>query len=105
MSWLKSTLVDIIALLLIAVFVFTQISALEIVIWVYTGILLLSKVLYFFIGYLQRKAGKSDAPDWFYHLVYISSIALLVFGQNYYLMSAWIVVWLLSILSTLKSNK
>lgn len=105
MNWLKSTFVDIIALILIAVYVFTQISALEIVIWIYTGILLISKVLYFFVGYLQRKAGQSDAPDWFYHLIYASSVALLAFGQSYYLMAAWILVWVLSILSSIKSNK
>lgn len=104
MNWIKFTFLDIVVLILISTFVFTSKDVLEIIIWIYTGILLVSKILYFFVGYLQKKAGNTEAPDWFYHLIYILSFVLLAYSQNYYLAASWAVIWILSTLSTLKKK-
>lgn len=105
MSWFKNALLDIISLIVIIAFTFTSNHVLLIIIWVYTGILLISKILYFFVDFLQTKAQKTDAPNWFYHLNYALSIAFLSYTGNYYITGAWILVWILSVMPSLGSSK
>lgn len=104
MSWIKDALLDVLSLILIIIFSFTQNSTLEIIIWVYTGFLILSKVLYLSIGFLKKKADKTMVPNWFYHIIYFSSIVILVFAMNYYLASTWAIIWILSIIPLFKKT-
>lgn len=105
MSWIKSVLLDIIAFIIIVAFAITANEVLLIIIWVYTGILLIGKILYFFVDFLQTKAQKTDVPDWFYHLNYALSVIALAFTGNYYITGAWILVWVLSVIPSIKTAK
>ena len=105
MSWVKNALLDIIAFIIIVAFAITASEVLLIIIWVYTGILLLGKILYFFVDFLKAKAQKTDVPDWFYHLNYVLSVAVLAFTGNYYITGAWLLVWLLSVIPTITKGK
>ena len=105
MSWIKNALLDILALLLIFALAITANEVLFAIIWVYTGILLIGKILYFFVDFLQTKAQKTDVPDWFYHINYALSVAILAFTGNYYITGAWILVWVLSIVPLIKNTR
>ncbi|MFV1885529.1 MAG: hypothetical protein ACMZ7B_13650 [Balneola sp.] len=105
MNWVKSVLLDIIAFIVIVAFAITSNEVILIIIWVYTGILLTGKILYFFVDFLQAKAQKTDVPDWFYHLNYVLSVAVLAFTGNYYITGAWLLVWILSVIPSIKKRK
>ena len=105
MAWIKDSVLDFAVLILIGVFAFTSNDVIQIILWVYTGILLLSKILYFFVGYLKTKAQKTSTPDWVYHIVYLLGIALFAYSTNYYLAGAWFLIWILSLIPTLKTTK
>lgn len=97
MKWIKDAFLDLLILALIIGYTITSNNIIEVILWVYTGMLLLGKTLYFFMDYLKSKSAKTTVPDWFYHLIYLSSSALLVYSTNYYLAVAWLVIWLLSV--------
>lgn len=105
MNWIKNALLDIIALIIIVAFAITANEVLLIIIWVYTGILLIGKILYFFVDFLQTKAQKTDVPDWFYHINYAVSIAVLAFTGNYYITGSWVLIWILSIMPAIKNAR
>lgn len=75
-----------------------------ILIWAYTALLLLSKVLAIFMPSLQKRAAKTNTPDWIYHIIYAVSLGALIFINKWYLASAWALIWVISILLT-KQNK
>ncbi len=102
MNIIKDIIVDLIVLAAIAALLFIQNDILEIIIWVYTGLLLAGKIMALFMPSLQRRANKSATPDWVYHLIYLSSIAILIWLSSYYLAGVWGVVWMLSIVSSQK---
>lgn len=105
MTWLKDAYLDIVVLLIVALLAFYGNAVLEVILWVYTVLLLLSKVLAFFMPSLQRKANATQAPDLFYHIIYAASVALLVYSTNYYLATAWGVIWITSVISLLSEKK
>jgi hypothetical protein len=105
MNWIKDAFLDIIVLLLIIAYAFTSNSIVEVILWVYTGMLFLGKTLFFFADFLKSKANKTSVPDWFYHIIYLSSSALLVFSGNYYLATAWVLIWILSVAALITQKK
>jgi dolichol kinase len=106
MAWLKDVYLDVVILLFIVLYAITVNQVLEVVLWVYTALLILSKVLSLFMPSLQRKAGNTEAPILFYHIVYALSAGIFFYASNYYLAGAWLLVWVLSVinLSSLKEK-
>lgn len=96
MKWLSQVVLDLLVTIAVAVYALTQNQILYYVIWGYTGLLLLSRILYYFISFLQQKASGTDAPQWFYHLVYGLVNIMLVISSSYYLLAAWVIIWILS---------
>ncbi len=105
MKWLKDVYLDLVVLLLIALFAVYTSSVFEIILWVYTALLLLSKVLTFVMPSLQKKANKTSAPPFFYHVIYALTVAIFLYITKYYLAGAWLVIWILSIVSFAKTKK
>jgi len=103
-NWLKDALLDVLALVLIIVYSITQNNVLEIVLWVYTALLLLSKILFLSTNFFHAKADKSKVPDYFYHIIYFLSLASLVYSSNYFLLSAWAIIWILSAYPKIKAR-
>ena len=104
MNWIKDAFLDVAVLLVILVLSYFKYPALEIILWVYTGLLLLSKILAFFVGFLQSKVKNTTVPEWFYHMIYLSSTGVLLYVKLYYLGAAWLLIWILSTISSCKSK-
>lgn len=107
MSWFKDVIVDIAACILIIIAVLVEHPILNGLVWGYTGLLLLVKSLVFagddFLN-LMNKA-KTEAPEWFSHLLYaINTVALLLF-QWWYAGIGWGLIWLFSFLTQRKIAK
>lgn len=96
MAWIKDAYLDVLVLLLIVVFAFFTNEILRVVLWVYTLLLLLGKTIALFMPSLQRKADQAEVPQYIYHIIYGLSIGVLLYMQEYYLGSTWILVWGLS---------
>ncbi len=105
MSWIKDTILDLIVLLTIISLIFFKSNTIIIALWAYTCLLLVGKVLALFMPSLKRRSDKTSTPEWFYHIIYVSSIAILLYLQEYYLCGAWFIVWILSIISSNKTTK
>ncbi len=105
MSWIKDTILDLLVLLTIISLIFFESNTIIIALWVYTGLLLVGKVLSLYMPSLKRRSEKTATPEWFYHIIYISSIAILAYVQENYLSGAWFIVWILSIVSSTKKPK
>lgn len=105
MTWLKDAYLDLIVLLIIAIYAVFPSEVLEIVIWVYTVLLLVSKVLVLFMPSLQRKANANEVPTLVYNVIYVSTVGLLLYATNYYLSGAWAVIWIISLVSLRSSKK
>lgn len=106
-TWIKDALLDLIVLVVIAVYTYYQNSILEIIIWGYTSLILISKILFFFVGFLRTKANTTTTtvPDLFYHILYAASVTLLAISANYYLTGAWLMVWGLSLYASISAKK
>lgn len=99
MKWLKDAYLDVVILLFIVLFAVYTTNVLEVILWVYTSLLLLSKVLAFFMPSLQRKANKTSAPPLFYHVIYALTVAIFFYIAKYYLAGAWLIIWIVSVIS------
>lgn len=102
-NWIKDAILDILSLLIIAIYALTLNNVLEIIIWVYSALLLFSKLLFLSTNFFQIKASKTSVPEYIYHLIYIASILALLYAHNYYLSGLWAIIWILSALPKLKA--
>lgn len=107
MSWLKDVIVDIAVSIFIVSAVLLQDPWMRYVIWAYTGLMLIAKLVVLTgdsFSQIAKKA-RSDAPDWFSHLLYaVNTIALFV-GQWWYAAVAWALIWLFSYLAQRKHGE
>ena len=104
MSWLKDVIVDIAATVVIIVTVLTGNSIFGGIVWGYTGLLLLAKLIPLLgdgFQYMMKKS-KTDAPEWFSHLLYAANTGFLLYFQWWYAGTGWVVIWLLSYLTQRK---
>lgn len=104
MSWIKDVLVDVIVTLFIIAAVFIDVSWMVWIIYGYTAILLLAKIIVLAGDdalQLIRKT-KTEAPDWFNHLLYAINTFVLLYAELWYAAGGWILIWLLSYLSQRK---
>jgi len=107
MSWLKDVIVDIAATILIIVAVFLSQPLLSGLIYGYTGLLLIVKLFVLFgdsFSSLASKA-KTEAPEWFSHLLYAINTGVLLTFEWWYTGIAWAVIWLISYLAKRKLNE
>lgn len=105
MKWLKDAYLDIVVLLIIASYAVYPNDVLNIILWVYTALLLISKLLTFVMPTLNNKANKTSAPPLFYHIIYGLTVAILFYAENFYLGGAWVVIWVVSVISFQKTRK
>jgi len=107
MSWLKDVIVDIVVTIVIVATIFTQHPILTWIIWGYTGLLLIAKLLVLLGGDTlnMTKKAKTEAPNWFSHLLYATNTGVLLYIQWWYLGGCWAVVWLLSYLTQRKIDQ
>ena len=105
MNWIKDAVVDVIILLVIAIYAITLNEILQVVIWVYTGLLFISKLLAFFMPSLQRRANKSTVPDYIYHIIYALTVGMFVYAQDFYFAGAWGIIWIFSLIQSISSGK
>jgi hypothetical protein len=105
MEWLKGVLVDICVTILIAVAYWLGDPWMWWVIAIYTGLLLIAKSMVLTgDGFLRRSQKSQKAPEWFLHLLYALNVVLLALAGWWYLMAAWVLIWLLSVLGLRKVN-
>ena len=105
MPWLKDVVVDIAATLLIILSVILENSFLSGILWGYTGLLLVVKLIVYagddFLNLMNKT--KTEAPQWFSHLLYAANtIVLLIFGW-WYTGGGWALIWLISYLTQRKT--
>lgn len=104
MRWLKDSALDFIFLIVIASTLFYPSNSSFVIIWVYTALLLLSKVIALFMPSLQKRAAKTQTPNWVYHCIYAISFGTLLYLQKWYLAVAWALVWVISIILLKKQS-
>lgn len=107
MDWLKDVIVDIFATAVIIVTVLISNSILAGIVWGYTGLLIMVKFLALtgdsFLNLMNKS--KSEAPEWFSHLLYaINTIALISF-EWWYAGAGWLLIWIISYLTQRKLEK
>lgn len=105
MAWIKDAVVDVIILLFIVAYAISLNDVLHVVLWVYTGLLLISKVLALFMPSLQRRANNTQVPILVYHLIYAITLGILIYIGDYYFAAAWGIIWILSVIQYVSSNK
>lgn len=104
MNIIKDTILDLVVLLTIISLAFYESNIQIIIIWIYTGLLLTGKILAFFMPSLQKRANKTSAPDWVYHLIYFLAVSALLYVRLYYLAGIWLLIWGLSTLISRKNK-
>ncbi|HBQ60411.1 MAG TPA: hypothetical protein DD671_12525 [Balneolaceae bacterium] len=105
MAWIKDAVVDIIILLFIVAYAISLNSVLQVILWVYTGLLFISKVLALFMPSLQRRANNTQVPIYVYHIIYILTLGTLIYIGDFYFAAAWGIIWVLSVIQYISSNK
>ncbi len=97
MSWLKSVLIDIVVLVVVAVHVLQGTEWGYWIIVIYTPLLLLLKIVALTSGVAKAvKQPSSAAPNWFFHLLYGVIVVFFLYGNLWLLAGAWAAIWLLS---------
>lgn len=107
MNWLKDVIVDIISTLLVIAAVSLNYPLLNGFLWGYTGLLLFAKILVVVSGGFLNMANKAktNAPDWFSHLLYAVNTGLLFYFQWWYTASGWLLIWILSYIANRRINQ
>ena len=107
MGWLKDVIVDIIVTAVIIATVITSNIFLAGLVWVYTGLMLIVKFVAL-VGdgfqYMMKKS-KTQAPEWFSHLLYAANTGLLLYFQWWYAGAGWAGIWIISYLTQRKLDK
>ena len=98
MKFLRHATIDIIITLFILCVVIIKSTPLYIALAVITVLLLLARLSLFSNREMGKKLSKKQTgvPEWFYHLLNGVNTALLLFGQMWWLATAWAVIWFLS---------
>lgn len=100
MEWAKQIIVDLFALIVIAIAVIFERDVLTYVVYVYTTLMILARLFSLlssnFRSITQKKV--SDTPIWVYHLIYASTVALLVFNEWYVTAIGWVFIWVSDII-------
>lgn len=95
MQWLKQIIVDLLAIVIIALAVFYDASYLSYVVYVYTALLVVARLFALFSDNFNAitKKNVSEAPLWVYHLIYGITVLLLGIGGWFITAVGWIFIW------------
>jgi len=107
MKWINDVLLDLIVTISILIGVIFNIQWLIYIIIGYTILMLIAKSLVLFGGsFLQlMKKTSTNAPLWFSHLLYAANVVALLVTGHYYTGGMWILIWLFSYITHLKTHK
>lgn len=107
MSWIREVIVDIAVTLFIIASVLLADPWMRYIIWAYTGIMLLTKTLVLTSdGFMQMvQKSKSEAPEWFAHVLYAINTIVLAFFSWWYAAGGWALIWLFSFLAQRTINR
>lgn len=96
MPWLKHIIVDLLAIVVIALAVFYDSNYLSYVVYTYTFLLVAARLFSLisenFSAITKKKV--SEAPLVVYHLMYLTNILILTIGQWYVTAAGWLFIWI-----------
>jgi hypothetical protein len=107
MKWIKDVILDLIVTIAIIIAVSLKLQWLFYLIIAYTVLMLLAKAMVLLgDSFLQlMKKTSTDAPIWFSNLLYAINVITLIIGEFYYTAAAWLIIWILSFITHLKTHK
>lgn len=95
MQWFKHIVVDLLAVIVIALAVFYDSNNLSYVVYTYTALLVVARLFSLisenFRAITQKKI--SEAPLWVYHIMYFVNVLILTIGQWYITAAGWVFIW------------
>lgn len=95
MQWFKHIVVDLLAIIVIALAVFYHSNYLSYVVYTYTALLVVARLFSLisenFRAITQKKI--SEAPLWVYHTMYFANVLILLIGQWYITAAGWVFIW------------
>lgn len=101
MSWLKNVVVDIaVTLVIILVTNGALPSGAEWIVYIYTPFMLVLKIMSLSTGVKQVKQqqkGESQAPEWFFHVLFAINVAALLYSQWWWMGAMWVAIWGISL--------
>ncbi len=96
MQWLKQIVIDLFAIIVIALAVFYETNFLTYVVYTYTALLVIARFFSLvsenFSAITKKKV--SEAPLIVYHLIYLVNVLMLLLGQWYVTAAGWIFIWI-----------
>lgn len=109
MKWLRNVVVDLLATLIILVWIVRGWAWAGWVVWIYTPLMLLIKAAVLGRGWRLAPLARDDVPAWFYHFAYAVNVVLLVYGAQFngarwVLAVMWAAIWGLSVLATRRAQ-
>jgi len=95
MQWLKNIVVDLLAILVIALAVFYSSNYLSYVVYTYTALLVVARLFSLISGNFRAITKKkiAEAPIWVYHAMYAVNVLILTLGQWYLTAAGWVFIW------------
>lgn len=95
MQWLRQIIVDLLAIVVIALAVFYDADILTYVVYIYTCLMVVARTFALFSENFRSitKKNVSEAPLWVYHVIYLLSVLILAIGQWYVTAAGWIYIW------------
>lgn len=100
MEWAKQIIVDLFALIVIAIAVIFEHTVLSYVVYIYTFLIIIARLFSLlssnFRAITQKKV--SEAPLWVHHLIYASTVILLLVSQWYVTAAGWVFIWISAII-------
>ena len=106
MEWIKQIIVDLLALVVIALAVIYEQTILTYVVYIYTFLMVLARLFSLVSGNFRAITEKkvSEAPIWVYHLIYAACTGILAYGQWYITAAGWLFIWIAAIIVYRKKN-
>ncbi len=106
MNSIKNILVDVLVTVFIAVAVWLHDPWMWWVIAIYTILMLIAKGIAIYSEGLLRRAQKNEGDhDKLLHFLYALNIILLAAAHWWYISALWVLIWLLSYIGKLKTDK
>ena len=96
MQWFKYIIVDLLAIVVIALAVFYDSNYLSYVVYTYTALLVIARAFSLvsenFRAITKKKV--TEAPLWVYHTMYFANVLILLIGQWYITAAGWLFIWI-----------
>lgn len=96
MQWFKYIIVDLLAIVVIALAVFYDSNYLSYVVYTYTALLVIARAFSLvsenFRAITQKKV--TEAPLWVYHTMYFANVLILLIGQWFITAAGWLFIWI-----------